>query len=566
MGRGNTRLTRTGMNLMDTGSGEATFLAYLNIDERGGSALGKPSKTLAAAANDLIGGEAGWGGVLGAAFSVTYGFRSSAPTNMPSDTVGFSRFGPDQIRFAELALTAWSDAGNITFIRVGEGALGDEAFSNQAAILFGNYSAGVEGAAAFAMYPGSTLPSSGAGDVWVNISRPSNQNLAQGTSGVATLIHEIGHAIGLGHPGNYDVITGNSFTYQVNAEYYEDSRQYTVMSYFSETNTGASYGGRYPAAPQLDDIRAIQMEYGTNMTTRTGDTVYGFGSNAERPWFQITAGSDRVIFAVWDAGGNDTFDFSGYGQDQFIQLRGGYFSNVGGLSGNVAIADGAVIENAIGGSGSDGITGNSAANRLEGRGGNDRLFGREGDDSLDGGSGTNYLRGDEGNDQLTGGAEFDDLNGNAGNDTVSGGAGDDWVVGGKDNDLLDGGEGADLVLGNLGNDWLDGGNGDDIIRGGQANDTLLGQAGNDWLSGDRGDDSITGGAGADTFHSFGDAGIDQVTDFNLAEGDRVLLDPGSEWTVAQVGQDVVIQIGGGAQVILVGIALNSLSGDWISAA
>jgi serralysin len=566
MGRGNTRLTPIGMELMNTGEGEATILAYLNIDERGGSALGKPSKTLAAAANDLIGGEAGWGGILGGAFSVTYGFRTSAPNNMPSDTVGFSRFGPDQIRFAELALTAWSDAGNITFIRVGEGALGEEAFSNQAAILFANYSAGVEGAAAFAMYPGSTLPSSPAGDVWVNISRPSNQTLTQGSSGVATLIHEIGHAIGLGHPGAYDVITGTNITYQANAEYYEDSRQYTVMSYFAETNTGGNYGGRYPAAPQLDDIRAIQMEYGANMTTRTGDTVYGFGSNADRPWFQIAASTDRAIFAIWDAGGNDTLDFSAYAQDQFIELRAGYFSNVGGLVGNVAVADGAVIENAIGGSGSDGITGNAAANRLEGRAGNDRLFGREGDDSLDGGNGTDYLRGDEGNDQLTGGAAFDDLNGNAGNDTVSGGAGDDWVVGGKDNDLLDGGEGSDLVLGNLGNDWLDGANGDDVIRGGQANDTLLGQAGNDWMSGDRGDDTLTGGAGADIFHSFGDAGIDQVTDFNLSEGDRVLLDPGSEWTVSQLGQDVVIQIGGGAQVILVGIALNTLTGDWISAA
>lgn len=566
MGRGNPRLTRTRKDLMDTGVGEGSILAYLNIDERGGSALGKPSKTLAVAANDLIGGEAGWGGVLGAAFTVTYGFRASAPTNMPSDTVGFSRFGPDQIRFAELALTGWSDAGNITFVRVGEGSLGEEAFSNQAAILFSNYSAGVEGAAAFAMYPGSTQPNSSAGDVWVNITRSSNQTLFQGSSGVQTLVHEIGHAIGLGHPGIYDVITGSNFSYQVNAEYYEDSRQYTVMSYFAESNTGGNYGGRYPAAPQLDDIRAIQMEYGANMTTRTGDTVYGFGSNAERPWFQIAASSDRVIFAVWDAGGNDTFDFNAYAQDQFIELRGGYFSNVGGLVGNVAVADGAVIENAIGGSGSDGITGNAAANRLEGRAGNDRLFGREGDDSLDGGPGTNYLRGDEGNDQLTGGAEFDDLNGNAGSDTVSGGAGDDWVVGGKDNDLLDGGEGADIVLGNLGNDWLDGADGDDVIRGGQANDTLLGQAGNDWLSGDRGDDTLTGGGGADTFHSFGDAGIDQVTDFNLAEGDRVLLDPGSEWSVSQVGQDVVILIGGGAQVILTGIALNTLTGDWISAA
>ena len=63
------------------------------------------------------------------------------------------------------------------------------------------------------------------------------------------------------------------------------------------------------------------------------------------------------------------------------------------------------------------------------------------------------------------------------------------------------------------------------VRGGQQEDSLSGGCGDDFVSGDKGDDTMTGGAGAELFHSFGDAGIDRVLDFNLAEGDRVITHP-----------------------------------------
>lgn len=66
------------------------------------------------------------------------------------------------------------------------------------------------------------------------------------------------------------------------------------------------------------------------------------------------------------------------------------------------------------------------------------------------------------------------------------------------------------------------------------------------------------------FHTFADAGVDRVTDFSRAEGDRVVVDPGTIYTVGQVGGDVVIAMGG-SQMILVGVALASLTGDWIVA-
>ena len=207
--------------------------------------------------------------------------------------------------------------------------------------------------------------------------------------------------------------------------------------------------------------------------------------------------------------------------------------------------------------GADTIIGSAVADGLHGYGG---------DDVIRGGDGTNYLRGDEGADSILGGAGFDDIHGNMGADTASGGLGDDWVVGGKDNDLLAGDGGADLVYGNMGDDTCVGGDGNDIVRGGQANDTISGGAGNDFLSGDRGDDTIAGGAGADIFNTFGQAGLDRVTDFNLAEGDRVMVEAGTQYAVAQVGGDTVISMTGGGEMVLVGVQMSSLTSGWIFSA
>jgi serralysin len=56
--------------------------------------------------------------------------------------------------------------------------------------------------------------------------------------------------------------------------------------------------------------------------------------------------------------------------------------------GNVSIAKGVTVENAIGGSGSDLLIGNSVSNELKGGAGNDILFGAGGADKLWGGSGS----------------------------------------------------------------------------------------------------------------------------------------------------------------------------------
>ena len=181
------------------------------------------------------------------------------------------------------------------------------------------------------------------------------------------------------------------------------------------------------------------------------------------------------------------------------------------------------------------------------------------------GDGWDFLRGGDGNDQIWGGAGRDDLQGNTGADTVSGGADDDWVVGGQGDDSLFGNPGDDVVLGNLGNDTAAGGAGADVVRGGQGDDVVRGGLEADFLSGDRGNDTLTGGAGADIFNSFAEAGLDRIEDFNRAEGDRLKLEDGAAFTVAQEGADAVVTVGGAARVVLVGVQASSLTGDWIIA-
>jgi hypothetical protein len=201
---------------------------------------------------------------------------------------------------------------------------------------------------------------------------------ALGSHFSVTAVHEIGHAIGLQHPGNYN---GGNPLYEQGALYAQDTKARTVMSYWSEKHqAGHDFKGLNPSAPMMDDIAAVQRLYGANHQTRNTDTTYGFNSNTEREVLSLDSAGDKPVFCVWDGGGVDSLDFSGFSQDQNINLNAESFSDVGGLKGNVSIAKGCTIENAIGGTGRDTLTGNAAANRLKGGLGADRLSGGGGAD------------------------------------------------------------------------------------------------------------------------------------------------------------------------------------------
>ncbi len=225
-------------------------------------------------------------------------------------------------------------------------------------------------------------------EIWFNnnwTSHDQDSDMYYGGYGFQTYIHEIGHSLGLSHPGTYNA-GNNPITYANNAEYTQDNRQYTVMSYFGGYSPTAGWqqdgtfsNWYYSSTPMLHDVAAIQAIYGADMTTRTGDTTYGFNSNAGREVYDFNVDL-RPIVTVWDAGGNDTLDFSGYSSNQRIDLNAGTYSDVGGLFGNFAIAFNVMIENAIGGSGNDTISGNDIGNTFRGNTGNDTINGLGGID------------------------------------------------------------------------------------------------------------------------------------------------------------------------------------------
>ena len=130
------------------------------------------------------------------------------------------------------------------------------------------------------------------------------------------------------------------------------------------------------------------------------------------------------------------------------------------------------------------------------------------------------------------------LLGTEGDDTLEADGGATAVADGEAvaDAVLAGGEGDDVLIGGDGDDVLTGGEGDDVLRGGAGDDTLFGGAGDDALFGDDGEDILIGGAGADELTGGGDADVfvftkealedgllDQILDYNFAEGDTVDL-------------------------------------------
>ncbi|MCU1719082.1 serralysin family metalloprotease [Pseudomonas sp. 5P_3.1_Bac2] len=353
-------------------------LNFFNLHTRGNGLTlnGKPSYDSDAAAAQITRSHTAWPIDGKGVATISYAFLDAPNSYFNSYNLGtFSRFNEQQKAQTLLSLQSWEDIANIDFVQA--------ASPRTAGITFGVYSNSIGGAAFADNFPNrqGVIEHS---EIWL-LNEASNNYPTLGGYGRLTITHEIGHALGLSHPGNYNAGQGAP-TYS-NATYGEDTRGFSSMSYWGEQYTGHDFKGAYAAAPLLDDITALQSLYGANTATRTGDTVYGFNSNSGRDFYSATSASSKLVFAVWDGGGNDTLDFSGYSQGQKINLSAGSFSDVGGLLGNVSIAHGVSVENAFGGAGDDLLIGNSAANLLRGGGGNDILYGGLGADQLSGGGG-----------------------------------------------------------------------------------------------------------------------------------------------------------------------------------
>lgn len=414
-------------------------LEYVNPDPDGdGIAFnGKPVATPDQAADILTRFGARW--PITGNGTITYTFLDKDPGglyNNPHETYlgslvqGFAPFTADQREAAREAIGLWDDLVAVSFVeKNGKGA----------DIVFMNSNTAAAQAAAFTPFfnGGHGKYHKVQGDAFVNQDQADNFDLNFGGYGQTTLVHEIGHTIGLEHPGDYnfgDDQDGDGqpdpISYANDAFYFQDSLQYSIMSYFHSGNTGTKgfvnwYTGfaQTPQTPMVHDIAAAQKLYGADLTTRTGDTTYGFNSTADRDVFDFTINKDPFL-TIYDAGGHDTLDLSGWVVNSVLDLNQGGFSsgygtlpdatvlnalyglnpavftqavwqaifdgrtsNPGYLSDNISIAFGTVIEDGKTGSGNDRLIGNAVDNRLDGGAGNDVINGGAGNDTLIGGAG-----------------------------------------------------------------------------------------------------------------------------------------------------------------------------------
>lgn len=246
--------------------------------------------------------------------------------------------------------------------------------------------------------------------------------------------------------------------------------------------------------------------------------------------------------------GNDTLDYSDHGAAVDVDLRRGTSLSTFGtdtFSG---------MENIIGGSNADQLTGDAGINIVNGGAGNDQI---------DGGAGDDYLFGDDGNDQLSGGDGNDQMDGGYGNDNLQGGSGNDTFADWNGENTFNGGESDDTIsYANFSGDFLVspivtidlnsnlsyvesygffyvpgispddrtinsmntlssienavGSNFNDSIFGSSGKNEIDGLGGNDLIWGGLGDDTIKGGDGVDTL-SFFYTNLDQHVTVSLKE-------------------------------------------------
>lgn len=345
--------------------------------------LPKPSLDAQQAGHALARTDFGWNGqgVTGQEVTLSYGFYTLPTLNVPSNVTGFQSFDLVQRDAMRQTLDAWSDAANVHFV--------ETLIPHLATLKFAQFNYATDNARAFSFAPGDK-EAAHVGQAWfkANDAHVANDYSA-GSEGRGMYAHEVGHLLGLHAPTEGLYKDGMPITYAQDAQYLQDTRGYSVMSEFGEQHTQQDFKGNYASGPMLHDIAAIQALYGANTHTRTGDTTYGFHSDSGRADLSLHKSTDVMVGAIWDAGGFNTLDFSGYQQDQKIDLHQGAFSDVGGLKGNVAIANGTHMQHAIGGQGNDILIGNDEGNVLEGHAGNNIFFGGKGSDIMTGGPGHN---------------------------------------------------------------------------------------------------------------------------------------------------------------------------------
>ncbi|HRD28735.1 MAG TPA: pre-peptidase C-terminal domain-containing protein, partial [Caulobacter sp.] len=341
----------------------------------------------------------------------------------PAELVVFNAAQQAATRYAFGLISAYT---NLTFVEVTESATthADFRLSQTGLDSVGS---------AYANFPSSSAQ---AGDVWFGMTgQPFYDTPAPGNWGQATIMHELGHALGLKHGhdnytsydlaggGYLDAPPGGGARYGTVALPSEhDGQSWSLMTYRSSPGAPIDFQGdgfNQPQTYMQDEIAALQHLYGANFNTQSGNTVYTWNpTTGEQSINGVGQGAPTgniILSTLWDGNGVDTYDLSNYSTNLSINLEPGEFSTFsssqlanhraysGGnapAAGNVANArlfqgdTRSLIENANGGTGDDTLIGNQAANTLTGNNGADTLIGNVGNDTLIGGAGNDALYGD----------------------------------------------------------------------------------------------------------------------------------------------------------------------------
>ncbi len=497
----------------------------------------------------------------------------------------------------ERALTAWSNVANISFQKITTPGTNYvfESTADIATALTGNdLYENVGGVIAIGFFPDPVYADSvladtaytpqqypnPEGDLLVDNFFAGFQHLGDGGFGFWTLLHELGHVLGLKHPqddggNNRPTMTSLGIT-QYNEE------KFTVMSYSGTGNLGAT---GHAATPMPLDILAIQHLYGANTTYRTGNDNY-------------VVAADNAMRTIWDAGGTDTLDASARTTAITLDLRPGSVMDLGGGSW-LGVAYNCTIENATGGSAGDVLYGNSANNILSGGAGSNTYYGGAGDDIYVISSGTDTINENsgEGTDTVRSAATFSlgniapfasieigELTGTA-DANITGAFGESELRGNSGNNALDGGGGADTLKGGAGDDfYLYRGQDTLVENAGEGTDTVVSQVsytladnienlllatgitthqaiGNtldNLIQGNAGANLLDGGGGADTMEGLeGDDTyvVDNVDDVVL---ESAFLAPGIDTVQASVSHVLGEAV---ENLILTGNAGNSATGN-----
>jgi serralysin len=223
-----------------------------------------------------------------------------------------------------------------------------------------------------------------------------------------TLLHEEGHALGLGHAGPYND-TADPVSQQYSAY---DTRLWSVMSYINPAKATAQYYAQYPVTGTYWgysngygnvpttwmplDVLAVQALYGAPASTPlSGGQVFGFHSNlsgAIKPYFDFTQNTTPIV-TIWDKGPNNTLDLSGFTTPDTVSLKPGTFSSVDGLTNNIAIAFGTAVDTLVCGGGNTTVTCNDDGDTIYASAGNDTITGGAGVDTFYIGTGTDRIDG-----------------------------------------------------------------------------------------------------------------------------------------------------------------------------